>query len=91
MPTQCCLLAVLSMRNSRNNVTPGWLGFWDCRVKPQGDYSPRVHGNWRHGRYAKETSEGRKLMRQIRRTLRTGAPLDVVSAPSPGWRLYPFV
>ena len=63
----------------RNSVTPGWLGFWELRVKPQGDYRLRQHGNTRHGRYSK----GRMTWRQIL----SGPPVDVPL----GWRVYPTV
>ncbi len=63
----------------RNGVTPGWLGFWETRTKPQGDYRPLQHGNTRHGRYTK----GRRTWRQT-----------LCSPPAPlplGWRIYPSV
>ncbi|MGI4943362.1 MAG: hypothetical protein ACRYHQ_22825 [Janthinobacterium lividum] len=60
----------------RNAVTPGWLGFWELRTKPQGNYEPRRHGNTRHGRYAK----GYLTWRQVRAT--PPAPLPL------GWRRY---
>ena len=63
----------------RNTVTPGWLGFWELRAVPRGNYRQHKHGNTRHGRYAK----GRRTWWQI-----LAAPRE---PPPPGWRVYPGV
>ncbi len=37
----------------RNSVAAGWLGFWEMRVTPTGDYREPRHGNTIHGSYSK--------------------------------------
>lgn len=55
----------------RNNVTPGWLGFWEIRARSRTDAHPRRHGNTKHGRYAK----GRLTWWQAFAKAQTSVPL----------------
>ena len=79
------------MGDTRNGVAPGWLGFWNMRVEPQGDYEPRRHGNWKHGEYAKETIQNFRALKLAVRSLRTGQTSSARPCAPPGWRLFPYV
>lgn len=91
IPTRCLLVTAVKMRNIRHGVAPGWLGFWDARVKPQGDYEPHYHGNRKHGRYSKGGKAATRELRQIIRVIRTGCGSGMTIERPPGWRLYPHV
>lgn len=79
------------MGDIRDGVTQGWLGFWDARVKPQGDYSQPRHGNWIHGGYSKTGRSEMRAFRLIVRSLRTKTDCGMLPETPPGWRLYPCV
>lgn len=82
------------MRNIRNGVTPGWLGFSELRARPQGDYRRPCHGNTKHGDYAKSGREGMASVRLLKAMLRgryTPEMAALLPKQPPGWRLYPYV
>jgi hypothetical protein len=81
------------MGNIRNGVMPGWLGFWQLRATPQGDYRQPRHGNTTLGGYTKAARGSAKNVRVLRAMLRGVCPTDndwMVPQP-PGWRLFRYV
>src|SRR6266568_488998 len=84
------------MGDSRNGVAGGWPVYVRATAEPQGDYEPRRHGNWKHGRFAKDDGS-RALLRLCIRLLRRGINrvpdgVDWPGARQPiGWRIFPHV
>ena len=78
----------------RNSVAAGWLGFWELRVTPTGDYREPRHGNTIHGSYSKA---GRRSVHLARVMIAISHRLDeapsgaIVPARLSGWRYYPQI
>ncbi len=79
------------MRDIRNGVTPGWLGFWELRVQPKGNYRERRHGNTKHGHYAKRSIGSMRLFRAMIRGQFTPQMASFLPKFSLGWQVYPYV
>ncbi len=86
------LIPVLAQNILNGVLFSGWLGFWQLRASPKGDYTSPRHGNTKHGRFTKARRESRQRYRMliaIARGEETRKTLKVRAAP--GWRLYPHV
>ena len=81
------------MGNIRNGVMPGWLGFWQLRATPRGDYRKPRHGNTTHGGYTKAARGSAKNVQALKAMLCGVRPTDSDwTIPHPlGWRLFPYV
>jgi hypothetical protein len=70
-------------------VATGWAAFRALRQRPT-PMRRRLHGNHRHGRYAKRSMEARRRFRLWMRWLRggkVGGPVPGLPPPEhPGWR-----
>jgi len=85
--------AVVSDASGERHAPTGWA--LHCRVRDLGArIKPRRHGNWKHGRRAKETRTGVRELREVIRNfdaLMRGRAMPHPETPAPGWLLYPHV
>ena len=77
------------MTHGRNAPT-GWAAFRALRQTPA-PIPPRRHGNWKHGKYAKDSITSRLRFRWAIAVLDgrwSGPPPWSENAPAPGWAAY---